>query len=412
MYTIIHINNSMQLTTEAHKYMIFFTKNYTDQDHIDYDNKHFKNVIKVLFNDMTNATTWANNTFDASKIVINKIDIISQIPRPDGFNSRWIDSEIKQHIFNNSTYKLGYKFKLNKRVINITFILENNINEKTYHRYIKDIMIWISIADKYSCKSCGRELNLYLYMTSIKKHLPKNRWDTISSMEVNSGLSDMCRRESEIIIFRKEEWFKLLIHETFHNYGLDFSVMNINKLTTIMKKHFHIESEFLMFETYTEFWARIINVMFCTFKIEDNRTFKDFYMFFQVLYYYERLFTILQCCKILSFMNLTFDMLINSKDRTLTMQLYKESTNVFPYYIGLSILMIDPIGFVNWCGEKNINIFRFQKTDETIIDFGNYIVDESNKDRTLKTFEKMCKLVSKLPDNMKTTTKMTMCETK
>jgi len=111
-------------------------------------------------------------------------------------------------------------------------------------------------------------------------------------------------------------------------------------------------------------------------------------------------------------MNLTFDMLINSKDRTLTMQLYKESTNVFPYYIGLSILMIDPIGFVNWCGEKNINIFRFQKTDETIIDFGNYIVDESNKERTLKTFEKMCKLVSKLPDNMKTTTKMTMCETK
>ena len=111
-------------------------------------------------------------------------------------------------------------------------------------------------------------------------------------------------------------------------------------------------------------------------------------------------------------MNLTFDMLINSKDKTLTMQLYKESTNVFPYYIGLSILMIDPIGFVNWCGEKNINIFRFQKTDETIIDFGHYIVDESNKQVTRKTFNKMFKLVSKLPDNMKNTTKMTMCETK
>ena len=361
MYTIIHIINSMQLTNEAHKYMIFFTKNYNSQDHINYDNQHFKSVIKTLYNDMRNASLWANNTFDKSKIVINKIDIISQIPRPDGFNSRWIDSEIKQHIFNNSSYKLGYKFHINKRRVNVNFVLENDIHKDIYCNYIKDIMTWISIADKYSCNSCGKELNLYIYMTNIKKHLPRNRWDTISSMEVNSGLSDMCRRQSEIIIFRKEEWFKLLIHETFHNYGLDFSVMNINKLTSIMKNHFHIESEFLMFETYTEFWARLINVMFCTFKIEDNVKFTDFYMFFQVLYYYERLFSILQCCKILSFMNLTFDMLINKKDKSLSLQLYKESTNVFPYYIAMSILMIDPINFVNWCGENNINIFRFQK---------------------------------------------------
>ena len=402
----------MQLTNEAHKYMIFFTKNYNSQDHINYDNQHFKSVIKTLYNDMRNASLWANNTFDKSKIVIDKIDIISQIPRPDGFNSRWIDSEIKQHIFNNSSYKLGYKFKINKRRINVTFVLENDIHKDIYCKYIKDIMTWISIADKYSCNSCGKELNLYIYMTNIKKHLPRNRWDTISSMEVNSGLSDMCRRESEIIIFRKEEWFKLLIHETFHNYGLDFSVMNINKLTSIMKNHFHIESEFLMFETYTEFWARLINVMFCTFKIEDNVKFTDFYMFFQVLYYYERLFSILQCCKILSFMNLTFDMLINQKDKSLSLQLYKESTNVFPYYIALSVLMIDPINFVNWCGENNINIFRFQKTDETIINFGNYIVNESSKEKTLQTFEKMFKLVSKLPGDMKTTTKMTICETK
>ena len=412
MYTIIHIINSMQLTNEAHKYMIFFTKNYNSQDHINYDNQHFKSVIKTLYNDMRNASLWANNTFDKSKIVINKIDIISQIPRPDGFNSRWIDSEIKQHIFNNSSYKLGYKFHINKRRVNVNFVLENDIHKDIYCNYIKDIMTWISIADKYSCNSCGKELNLYIYMTNIKKHLPRNRWDTISSMEVNSGLSDMCRRQSEIIIFRKEEWFKLLIHETFHNYGLDFSVMNINKLTSIMKTHFHIESDFLMFETYTEFWARLINVMFCTFKIEDNVKFTDFYMFFQVLYYYERLFSILQCCKILSFMNLTFDMLINKKDKNLSLQLYKESTNVFPYYIALSILMIDPINFVNWCGENNINIFRFQKTDETIISFGNYIVNESSKEKTLQTFEKMFKLVSKLPSDMKTTTKMTICETK
>ena len=412
MYTIIHINNSMQLTSESHKYMLFLTKNYNQRDSINYEDTTFKNTLKTLFNDLHNATIWANKTFDPKNMIIDNIDIISQIPRPDGFNSRWIDTEIKQHIFNNSSYKLGYNFKVNDRTIKITFITESSIldNKETYKNHIIDIMTWISIADKYSCNNCGKTLNLYLYMTSVRKVLPKNRWDTISSMEVNSGLSDMCRRDSEIIIFRKEEWFKLLVHETFHNYGLDFSVMNINILTDIMKKNFNVNSEFLMFETYTEFWARLINIIFCTYKINGTSKFMDFYMYFQVLYYYERLFTILQCCKILSFMNLTFDMIINPKDRNVSLQLYKESTNVFPYYIGVSILMLDPIKFINWCSDNNINMFRFQKTDEKLRSFGKYIVDESNDEENIDIYNKMIKLVPKLKDNLKISTRMTMCE--
>ena len=405
----------MQLSSESHKYMLFLTKNYNQVDSINFEDTNFKNTIKTLFNDIQNSTLWANKMFDSKKIIVNNIDIVSQIPRPDGFNSKWIDAEIKQHIFNNASYKLGYKFKINNRTIKITFIIESTdmtINKDVYKNYIIDIMTWISIADKYSCNNCGKTLNLYLYMTSLQKVLPKNRWDTISSMEVNSGLSDMCRRESEIIIFRKEEWFKLLIHETFHNYGLDFSVMNINVLTDIMKQNFNINSEFLMFETYTEFWARLINIVFCTYKINNTSKFTDFYMYFQVLFYYERLFSILQCCKILSFMNLTFDMITNKKDKDISLQLYKESTNVFPYYIGVSILMLDPIKFVTWCGDNNINIFRFQKTDEKIRSFGNYIVKESNNENNRKIYNKMLKLIPKLKDDLKMSTRMTICETK
>lgn len=404
----------MQLSSESHKYMLFLTKNYNQRDCINYEDTNFKNTIKKLFNDLHKSTLWANKTFDPTKMLVNSIDIVSQIPRPDGFNSRWIDAEIKQHIFNNSSYKLGYNFKVNDRTIKITFITESGIlnNMDVYKNYIIDIMTWISIADKYSCNNCGKTLNLYLYMSSIPKMLPKNRWDTISSIEVNSGLSDMCRRDSEIIIFRKEEWFKLLIHETFHNYGLDFSVMNINIITDIMKKNFNVNSEFLMFETYTEFWARLINVVFCTYKINNTSKFTDFYMYFQVLFYYERLFSILQCCKILSFMNLTIDMITNKKDKDVSLQLYKESTNVFPYYIGVSILMLDPVNFMSWCNKNNINMFRFQKTDDKLVSFGNYIVKEANNESNKSIYNKMIKLIPKLNDNLKISTRMTMCETK
>ncbi len=404
----------MQLSSESHKYLLFLTKNYQKQEPINYEDTVFKRTIKTLYNDLRNASLWANKTFDSTKVLINKIDIVNQIPRPDGFNSVWINTEVKKHIFNNSSYKIGYKFKVNKRSIKITFITENDVtdNIEVYNKYIIDIMTWISIADKYSCNHCGKTLKLYLYMTSLHKTLPKNRWDTISNMEVNSGLSDMCRRESEIIIFRKEEWFKLLIHETFHNYGLDFSVMNINILSDMMKDKFNVNSEFLMFETYTEFWARLINIIFCTYKIGEPNQFKDFYMYFQVLYYYERLFTILQCCKILSFMNLTFDMITSKKDKDVSLQLYKESTNVFPYYIGVSILMLNPIKFINWCDNNNINIFRFQKTDDKLVSFGDYIIEESSIESNKKVYNKMLKLIPKLKGNLKMSTRMTMCETR
>ena len=37
--------------------------------------------------------------------------------------------------------------------------------------------------------------------------------------------SNVCVRNSlsEIVIYRKEEWFKYY-YETFHNYGLDFQI--------------------------------------------------------------------------------------------------------------------------------------------------------------------------------------------
>lgn len=111
-------------------------------------------------------------------------------------------------------------------------------------------------------------------------------------------------------------------------------------------------------------------------------------------------------------MNLTFDMITNKKDKDISLQLYKESTNVFPYYIGVSILMLDPIKFVTWCGDNNINIFRFQKTDEKIRSFGNYIVKESNNENNRKIYNKMLKLIPKLKDDLKMSTRMTICETK
>ena len=99
----------MQLSSESHKYISFLTKNYHNRDEINFENPSFKRNIKQIFHDVNQGSKWVSQNFDENKIIINKIDIISQIPRPSGFNSRWIDTEIKQHkVFLKSELKKNF----------------------------------------------------------------------------------------------------------------------------------------------------------------------------------------------------------------------------------------------------------------------------------------------------------------
>ena len=408
--------------------MEFFTKHYKPDNQLDFDNTTFQTIIMDLYNDIIKGNTWAQCAFDELKVNINKIDIISQIPIPVGFTSKYLNADVRNNILNNAQYVINYSFSINNRKIDISFIIEEDTYDSDlYDSYIKKIMSWIYVADKYSTNSCGTHLKLYLYMNNAKKTLPKSRWEVIDMEHVNSGLSDICRHNSEIIIYRKEEWFKVLIHETFHNYGLDFSVININPLKPIMINHFNIESDFAMYETYTEFWARIINIIYCANSLNCDKsskgksiksrttksksTFDEFYAYFKILLYYERIYSIFQCTKILHFMNLTYNNLIMDKHKNKSMQLYKENTNVFPYYIGVAILMVNPVEFIIKCNTDNINIFRFKKTHEAVEDFFTYIITNSILKSTIKVFTKMNKLISKTPKDMLYSCRMSMVET-
>jgi hypothetical protein len=85
--------------------------------------------------------------------------------------------------------------------------------------------MWFYVLNKYSTKNCSETLNLYFYFTSLYKKIPEsNLTNTIlDEYNVNTAFTRTCPSNSEIVIFRKEEWFKVLIHESFHNFALDFS---------------------------------------------------------------------------------------------------------------------------------------------------------------------------------------------
>ena len=84
---------------------------------------------------------------------------------------------------------------------------------------------------------------MYIYFTSLKKKLPNSNIHILGENNVNTAFTHTCPVNSEIVIFRKEEWFKVLMHETFHNFALDFSNMNTEQCHLFIKNIFPLNSK-------------------------------------------------------------------------------------------------------------------------------------------------------------------------
>ena len=125
--------------------------------------------------------------------------------------------------------------------------------------------MWIYILNQYSSKICAKTITVYFYFTSLEKKLPKSAVSVLDEIHINTAFTTTCPRDSEIVIYRKEEWFKVFMHETFHNFGLDFSDMNNDICTRDILNIFPIDSKVNLYESYAEFWAEIMNALFCSF---------------------------------------------------------------------------------------------------------------------------------------------------
>ena len=110
----------------------------------------------------------------------------------------------------------------------------------------------------YSKLKTMKSLNVYLYLTKAEKKVPKNPVLVLGPNNCNSAVTFACATNGRLMIYRKEEWKKVLIHELFHSLCLDFSGISYNKLKKNIKKIFDVQSDFEISESYSEFWATII----------------------------------------------------------------------------------------------------------------------------------------------------------
>ena len=224
----------MKLSKNSKLLMNFFMKNNC-VNHITQTESTDKIIID-LYKEIVDAHNFLIDLKRVKKdsfynISIKKITNISQISRPNNFNSNSFPEEVRSHIDQLTLSELTYIFSLFDRKITLHFIVEDlEVGHKldVYNRYVDTIIMWFYILNEYGSKKCSNTFTTFFYFTSLEKKLPASNIDILDQIHVNTAFTTTCPKDSEIVIFRKEEWFKVLIHESFHNFALDFSDMNTN----------------------------------------------------------------------------------------------------------------------------------------------------------------------------------------
>ena len=336
------------------------------------------NIFARLFKDMMfcDAKIRESKLNNAKKQFYNRqhqyILKSSDIPKPKTFSYNSFPAKVWKQINENSLNSITYLINIFDRNVTINFITEKrNITLKTYDSYIDNILIWLYIVNKYADKKCANALTLYFYQTSLRKELPLSNTEPIDQIHANTAFTRTCQTNAEIVIFRNEEWFKVFLHETMHTFGLDFSGVDNHYCTKIMLSLFNVNSDVNLYEAYTEFWARTMNVLFCSynhFKRENSiniskmsehiiyNKLNDFASHFMNI---EIKYSFFQMVKILDFMDLKYEDILKQNQQIRIK--YKENTNVLAYYIITTILINNYQLFLGWCQKNNASLLQFGK---------------------------------------------------
>ena len=343
-----------------------------NKDYKDNELTDIKNFLYLFYQNIYNCYKYVKKNFKYVKKEIIRDTYFDKNNKPSLWNSSFFPENIKKFIINQKCSIVYYVINLDSRTFSLYFYFyEMDKLIDKIDDYAKNIYIWLCFANEYLSDSCYKNTNIYIYLTPFNKKYPNNK-KVLEVENVNTAFTiSGCNENGEIIIFRKEEWFKVLIHETFHSFDLDFSLANIEKLKYKLRKQFNIDSNLLIYESYCEVWARIMNSLISAFSCLDNkRDIGKYLEYSNVFLEFERIYSIRQMNNVLNYMNISYrDILIRKNNN------YKEESNVFCYYIIGGILMSNYYKFMKWCYRNNEYFIKFSKNSEKISEYGNLIIE-------------------------------------
>lgn len=314
--------------------------------------------------------------------------------------NKYFPEKIKKLIEDDSNSTVRVVFKTPKREITLRFVFMRNANYENFSlsKCIYYLRFWFSFLDIVTEHTqINQSLDIIIFLTKERKRMPKDDSIILDANHVNSALTYICQKHGSILIFREEEWFKVLIHECMHSYCLDFSSQPQEFLDMCIRSKLSISVDDPHYsETYAETWAEILNIGLLSYDGVDWHSFSlmfDFYLQLEVFHSFSI------ASNILSREGMSFESLREKKH-------LRFKTHVYEYHVLKTILMFSCSKFLTWCLKHN-GSNMLQITTSNIMGFCELIVasyESKDFQKFIKDAEKKRNVID--PDVLR----MSICE--
>jgi len=261
------------------------------------------------------------------------------------------------------TYRRSNKVKRQVKInLSLPFSKENNFQKTLVKFQFNHIKVKLHVySDEISPQFINEIIYLVRFVGSLSKskvsHLTLNYYlfdnqkkingETFGRNEINSGY---CQhgQNTTITIYRKEEVFKVTIHELIHAFGYERADDNSEIIKHYQKKYNITSNKINTYEAYTEIWANLINCFLISQKVNRSK-----YNVFLILIALEKTFCNFQSQKVIEMTGLT--------DKTIDIN---QETNVLAYFIIRCEIYEKLTQFLKFCRLSNKNYIQLNKKKE------------------------------------------------
>jgi hypothetical protein len=337
-------------------------------DAIDFVMNHYPHLLHYSFSDTYFMKLIYTLLCKAQEIKTKtKIEVESgvRLVLEDG---KFLPTEINKYI-QSSVFEL-YKIHIYRKDTCFEILL--------YTKEPTDISRFVSFI-KLVLNLCSKDIEtnpnykIRMVLTDFDKNV--NIMGSLEPIHVNSAYS----YGNDIVVFRKEEMLKVFIHECFHMFCLDFKNVDIN-YKELLQPLFHANSDYLLFESLCEFWARTLNTAILSFFVNKHTTYEEFERYFNLNLNLERIYCLVQMRHYLSLFHLSYEDLIHNNCK-----MYRENTNGICYYVITAVLFFNYQQTMNWFIEHNETLLQFKKNNRNVIMFYQFIRSVYKDDKFLKS---------------------------
>lgn len=347
-----------------------YISNLESTEYIKSSNKTLLNIIKIIKPNLPKKINYKIN----SRHIISTNNVLEHIDTTD-----FIHENISNYINNNLKFQYNYSISDVKNKININLNYYSN-NNKIPHTYFDDLIQHILLL--FNCFNIqNKNSDIFIYDVPINKQL--NSSDIFLPVHINSGYS--IPYTGKIVIFRREELYKVLIHELLHIFH--FEINEPSNDCGIYCSLYSITSDVILVnEAVVELYAVIFNTILFTLKMYKKINMEKIAQILNI----ELHFNLYQIAKILihSKFNSFDDFLCKNCNNNFVKQ---KKTNIISYILIKTILLFNLNTITNIRNRDTIDILvKNYIKDPVFINIINYYMNNIKKYGLIDNNLRMC----------------------